>query len=140
MSFWRARFVGSTVAIVAALAWFVATNHCLLGVTRDAQSNTVSTCHCPDHSRGTDGQDKGQMLACCQGLLSSVLELASAKVKFTPVLLGLQLIAVDPLFHFEVLQHESAATEYDTGPPRQSCFVRTVLKRSLPENAPPFFV
>jgi hypothetical protein len=80
------------------------------------------------------------MLACCQGLLSPGLELAQVKLKFAPVLLGLQSSALDRLIRFETLQRAGLSAEYDTGPPGGSCFVATVLKRSLRENAPPFSV
>jgi hypothetical protein len=79
------------------------------------------------------------MLACCQGLVSPGIEQTKANLKFTPLLLGLQLMAVDPLVDFDAQHTPSASTEYDTGPPGENCFVETVLKRSLPENAPPFF-
>jgi hypothetical protein len=80
------------------------------------------------------------MLACCQGLLSTGAELAQAKVKFNPVLLRLQSLAVDRPIRFETLQRAGLSAEYETGPPRESCFIETVLKRSLRENAPPFSV
>jgi hypothetical protein len=76
------------------------------------------------------------MLACCQGLLSVAPE-AQDKVKFTPVVLGFQLTGVDLVVHFGALQNADVNTEYDTGPPRENCFLEIVLKRSLPENAPP---
>jgi hypothetical protein len=80
------------------------------------------------------------MLSCCQGLLSQASELARAKVKFSPILLGLQLTALHRLVALEAAQTPSASAEYGTGPPRENSFLQTVLKRSLPENAPPFFV
>jgi hypothetical protein len=78
------------------------------------------------------------MLACCQGLLSAAPELSQSKVKFTPIALGFQLAGFERIAHFGALQTD-VITEYDTGPPRENCFLETVLKRSLPENAPPFF-
>lgn len=140
MSFRRARWFNSAVAIVAALAWFTATHHCLLGVMNDSQMAVASACHCPAHCKNS-GQDGGPspMLACCQGLLSPALELAQTKVKFSPILLGLQFTVIDRLVALEALEPANAWTEYDTGPPRDDCFLETVLKRSLPENAPPFF-
>jgi hypothetical protein len=137
MSFKSARFFTSTVAILAALAWFTATHHCLLGVISDTQSPAASACHCQDHCQDSGSQGKGRMLACCQGLLSAVPELAQSKVKFSPIALGFQLAGVDRVIHFEALQTPDVDREYDTGPPGENCFLETVLKRSLPENAPP---
>jgi hypothetical protein len=78
------------------------------------------------------------MLGCCQGLISPGLEFALTKVKFSPVALGIQLIGIERLSKLADLPAEKCGPEYDTGPPTQSCFVRTVLKRSLRENAPPY--
>ena len=137
MSFKSARFFTSTVAILAALAWFTATHHCLLGLVRDAQRPAASACHCQSHRQSSSGQEKGQMLACCQGLLSAAPEFAQSKVKFTPIPVGFQLTGFDRVAHFGALQTADVDTEYDTGPPGENCFLETVLKRSLPENAPP---
>jgi len=80
------------------------------------------------------------MLACCQGLLSVAPDFAQSKVKFTPIALGFQLAGVDRVIRFNALQTADVTAEYDTGPPRKNCFLETVLKRSLPENAPPVAV
>lgn len=77
------------------------------------------------------------MLACCQGLLSVAPEFAQNKVKFTPIALGFQLTGIDRVIDFAPPQTADADTEYNTGPPRENYFLETVLKRSLPENAPP---
>ena len=77
------------------------------------------------------------MLACCQGLLSAAPEFAQSKVKFTPIALGFQLIGFERIAHFGTVQTPDVIAKYDTGPPRENCFLQTVLKRSLPENAPP---
>ena len=138
MSFKPARFFTSMVAILAAFAWFTATHHCLLGVVSDAQNPAVSACHCPNHCQNSSGQEQGRMLACCQGLLSVAPEFAQHKVKFTPIALGFQLTGVvERVVHFGALQTADVDAEFDTSPPRENCFLETVLKRSLPENAPP---
>jgi hypothetical protein len=77
------------------------------------------------------------MLACCQGLLSAAPEFAQSKAKFTPIALGFQLTGFERIAHFGAVQTADVIAEYDTGPPRENCFLQTVLKRSLPENAPP---
>jgi hypothetical protein len=142
MRFWRARFLNSMVAVVAALAWFTSTHHCLLRVLTATQGTAASACHCSEHCHGAGAQQNGQstMLACCQGLLSPALELAQSKVKFTAVLLGYQLAFLDQIVDFAASQTGSICTEYDTGPPPKDCFVQTVLRRSLRENAPPSLI
>ncbi len=139
MPFKPTRLFTLTVAILATLAWFIATHHCLLGLLGDAQSPAASACHCQDHSQDSGGQEQGRMLACCQGLLSAAPEFVQSKVKFTPIELGFELTGVDRVVHFGALHAAEIDGEYDTGPPRENCFLEIVLKRSLPENAPPFF-
>jgi len=77
------------------------------------------------------------MLACCQGLLSVAPEFAQSKVRFAPIASGFQLTDFNRVAHSGALQTAGVIAEYDTGPPRENCFLQTVLKRSLPENAPP---
>jgi hypothetical protein len=135
----QARLLKATVIILTTIAWLAGTNHCLLGSAFEG-APTV-TCHCSDHGKasGTQSQTASGMLACCQGLLSPGLELAQTKVKSSPVRLRFQLIALDRLVRFETLLRFGLGAQYETGPPCESSFVATVLKRSLRENAPPFF-
>jgi len=139
MWFGQARFFNATVAVVAALAWFTGTHHCLLGLMTEPQSRAVSACHCSEPSKGSGACNEipSRMLACC-GLLSPSCELAYVKVKFSPVLVGFELVAVGHLVLVQSPHRTVLSTEYDTGPPVGNCFVETVLKRSLRKNAPPF--
>jgi hypothetical protein len=124
---------------VAVLAWFAGTHHCSLGLMTQPHSTAVSACHCSGPSKGSGACNDGpsRMLACCQGLLSPNSELAQAKVKFSPVLVGSQLPPVGHLVPAQAPQSTVLSAEYDTGPPVWNAFVGTVLKRSLCENAPP---
>jgi hypothetical protein len=138
MSFWRARLFTSIVAIGVGLGWVTATQHCLLSVVK---ADTIGpTCHCSDHCPGSGSQENGRMLACCQGLLSQALELVQSKIKYTPVVFRSKLTALDRLIDYEPPPAIGVDGKYDTGPPRENCFLETVLKRSLPQNAPPCFV
>jgi hypothetical protein len=136
--FGKAGFSNGTVALVAVLAWFTGTNHCLLGFVKRPQNTAVSMCHCQDHSKNSRGADHGPsaMLACCQGLQSSNVEVAKTKIAFSPVFLAIQLFPLGQLILPEAPKSILLGT-YNTGPPSPGCFVGTVLKRSLRENAPP---
>ena len=139
MWFGQAGFFNVTVAIAAALAWLTGTNHCLLGLRTQPQSRAVSACPRSEASKRS-GACRGipsRMLGCCQGLLSANSEPTQAKVKFSPVLMEPQFLAVGNLVPFQAPQSTIPSTEYDTGPPAGNCFVGTVLRRSLRENAPP---
>jgi hypothetical protein len=80
------------------------------------------------------------MLTCCQGLLSPSVELTQAKLKVSLIFLGFQPAFLDRLTLFKALEIQNLSAEYETGPPKENCFVSTVLKRSLPAHAPPFSV
>jgi hypothetical protein len=135
----KARLFSTTVAIVAVLAWFTGTNHCLLGLMKQAGRTVVAMSHCPGHCKKSGGADDAPsaMLACCQGLQSPNFEVAKAKITFIPILVAIQLFAVDHLVLPEAPKSILPKTEYDTGPPSVSSFAGTVLRRSLRENAPP---
>ncbi len=135
----KARFFSTTAAVVAVLAWITGTNHCLLGLMERGQNTAASVSHCPGHPQESGGAHDGPsgMLACCQGLLSPHFELAKGSVPSFPGLVAIQLFAINDLTPPEAPRSILLSTEYDTGPPGVSFFVRTVLRRSLPENAPP---
>ena len=126
---------------MAVLAWFTGTNHCLLGLLGRPESAACLVAHCPEHAKksGGAGHAPSGMLACCQGLQSANFEVAKAKIAFNPVLVAIQLFAVRHLLLPEAPKSILRNTEYDTGPPESSSFVAIVLRRSLPENAPPLF-
>ncbi len=135
----KARFLNAAVAMVAVLAWFAASNHCLLGLMTHPHETAVPIPHCPAHCPKSDTKSPSQpgMLACCQGLLSSHAGVAKAKISFSPVLAGTQLFAIGHLVLLESPRCILPSTEYDTGPPSAGSFVEIVLQRSLRENAPP---
>src|SRR5689334_1770002 len=93
----KARFFNAAVAVVAVLAWFSGTNHCALPLIKQPQTTAVPISHCPEHSGKADGNAAGTsgMLACCQGLLSSNIDVS--KISFSPVLVGIQLFAISRL-------------------------------------------
>ena len=71
------------------------------------------------------------MLACCQGLQSSNVEVAKTKIAFSPVLVAIQLFAIGNLILPEAPKSILPGTEYNTGPPLPGSLVGTVLKRAF---------
>jgi hypothetical protein len=135
----KARFSKAAVVVLAVLAWFTASNHCLLGSLTQPRATTVAMSPCPAHCSKTDAKSSSQsgMLACCQGLLSSNLDTGSAKISFNPLLAGIQLFITDRLNLPKTARRILPSREYDTGPPASNFFMETVLRRSLRGNAPP---
>ena len=136
----RRRIFNATVVIVAVLAWFAGTNHCLLNLLDRPLKMVHPMAHCPEHSKKSGETDHGpsRMLACCQGLQSANFEVAKAKIAFSPSLVAIGLFAVGQVLLTDAPKSILPKTEYDTGPPSAGFFVGTVLRRALCENAPPF--
>ena len=135
----RGNNFNATVAVVAVVAWFAGTNHCLLGLLDQHLKVGHPMAHCPEHSKKSGETDHGpsRMLACCQGLQSADFEVAKAKTAFSPGLVAIGLFAVGQLFLADAPKSVLPKTEYDTGPPSLGFLVGTVLRRALRENAPP---
>ena len=135
----RANIFNATVSIVAVLAWFAGTNHCLLGLLDYPLKVAHPVAHCPEHSKKSGETDHGPstMLACCQGLQSADFQVAKVKITFSPSLVAIGFFAVGQLFLLDTPKGIPPKTEYDTGPPPVGFFVGTVLRRALRANAPP---
>jgi hypothetical protein len=123
------------VAVAAVFAWIVGTNHCLLPLEKNCHA--IATSHCPGHSHGSSAgaESSSGMLSCCQGLLSTDSKLVLNKIYFPVHLTVIQLLRIDLLARPDRGDVGLRMAEYNTGPP--PFFIRTVLRRSLPENAPP---
>ena len=135
----RVRIFNAAIAMVAVVAWFAGTNHCLLGLLDQPLKVAHPMSHCPEHSKKSGETDHGpsRMLACCQGLQSINFEVAQVKIAFSPSLVAIGFFAVGQLFLLDTPKGIPPKTEYDTGPPSLGFFVGTVLRRALRENAPP---
>jgi hypothetical protein len=133
----KAKFISRAVSVVAVLAWFTGPNHCLLGAMDGTKGIAFSTSHCPEHSKASGQPDNGGMLDCCQGLVSSNIDLTKTKILFSPILVGIHLFAANDRASSEAPQGIHLTARDDTGPPSAGSFVEIVLQRSLRENAPP---
>src|SRR6516164_9401164 len=115
----RANIFNATVSIVAVLAWFAGTNHCLLGLLYQPLKVAHPMAHCPEHSKKSGETDHcpSKMLACCQGLQSANFPVAKTKIAFSPSLVAIGLFAVGQVFVTDAPKSILPNTEYDTGPP-----------------------
>jgi hypothetical protein len=130
-------FISRCTALLCAVAWFVASNHCALAGLLDRMVNhsAVMNCeHCPTKD-GDGGKSGAPMSACCKGIKATTS--ATAKVSFAPVLSDSLLIGFLAFIQLpEALRGEGSA---DTGPPRGLSFAEAVLSRSFQSHAPPIF-
>ncbi len=135
MCAFRTNFCKFAATLACVLAWFVASNHCALGMLREVLSSSVQATgacpHCPSH----EGQPaKGNMNECCKGLKVTV---ESAKpFQFSNRVLGLVVFAVASPLPPAAVERPAVAIA-DTGPPGGHSFAETVLQRSLLAHAPP---
>ena len=113
-------------------AWFVASNHCALGLMQGAR---VAKEHagCCSHEK----QDKAPVNECCkalQGLLPTAEKYAALHpaLEFAPEWLAL----FEKMFSAPV--GKTGGEQWKTGPPREArSFAELVLPRSLRSHAPP---
>ena len=135
----KARFFNATVSVLAVLAWLTSTNHCTLEHLKQPEKAAASMASCPEHAQKSCGSnnDASGMLACCQGLQSTDMQVGKTKISFSPVLGRIQRLTIDDFFPPGAPRIILPSTEYNTGPPLAKFFVETVLRRSLRENAPP---
>jgi hypothetical protein len=78
-----------------------------------------------------------KMLACCQGLQGLNCEITKAKTAFGPVLVAIQVFAIGHRDLSDAPKGFLPGAGRNTGPPSAGSFLEIVLRRSLPENAPP---
>jgi hypothetical protein len=133
------RILGTTITLFTVVAWFLASNHCVVACLAAPLAAAAET---HEHCSGSSDKpaDKEQpndcdSLNCCKSL--------SAPASFAKKLIG-----YDKAFHtlkdyvvseivFAGEQHDASISELDTGPPPAHCFAESVLQRSLLAHAPP---
>ena len=133
------RAANAMVALVTAVAWFLAANHCAVAsMAAPLTAAPTGHEHCggsPDAPADQENPNDCDGLNCCKSL--------SAPASFTKKLVG-----YDKAFYtlkdyvvseivFADAQHDASISELDTGPPPAHCFAESVLQRSLLAHAPP---
>ena len=127
-------FARALVASVLFCAWFVATNHCALGLMNPASAEEHE--HCPGHDSPAKSDDSGEsQLACCKTIHAAPVP---GKIAVDParLLVELQLLVVAVLEPARV-EKPLPSEAFDTGPPFVVSFAESVLQRSLLGHAPP---
>ena len=132
----------ATVVAVSMLAWFLATNHCVLASAPEhlvqAQANDGMPADCPMHSQQPSSQPEKPNdgdLPCCKHLRATPV--GAAKFAANPMWLG----AFVTFFRMAVPEVAPDLAQFsvflDTGPPGERSFAELVLQRSLLAHAPP---
>ena len=135
------RVFRATAALVAIVAWFVASNHCALAGFVPAPAVDASAhSHCHGSSeQPADGQKERECdgSKCCNSLTAPTLALAKSVVTYDSAHVSAPEFA-GFLRCFAPAQHDSVRCELDTGPPGSRSFAESVLQRSVLAHAPPF--
>jgi hypothetical protein len=135
----QARFIAKFIALIAVMAWFVASNHCVLSalVERMAKGVNVSVeCnHCPPKD-SKDGKSGG-MSGCCKGI--KVTASTPRLIGFDTAFSGTLACTMDMLIP-QASADGVVVGVAGAGPPRAMSFAEIVLARSFQSHAPPFGV
>lgn len=134
----RVSFIARFTALIAVLAWFVASNHCALSAMvdglRKADAPAAECKHCPAKESGKD--KSGGMNGCCKGVKATTSTKGLAD--FDAALCGKILYLVDSLAQPVAAQALPIGIS-GAGPPRSVSFAEAVLSRSFQSHAPPVF-
>ena len=127
-----ARVVGIVALMVA---WFIATNHCALGLMKPSVDARAEHSHCKACGDAPkNGAPKNAVRECCKSIVGAPLP-EKAVVKYDASKFGME-----PFMAAERLAVRSAQVgreKLEHGPPRFESFAETVLQRSLLSHAPP---
>ena len=134
----QASFIAKFTAIIAVLAWFVASNHCALSALAEHVAKSTAPAaeckHCP--SKDSKDGNSGGISACCKGIRATTSTPGIAG--FDAACCGKLLCVLEMLTPpaLEALPVSIAGT----GPPRSVSFAEAVLSHSLQSHAPPVLV
>ena len=133
----RTSLVVRCTALIAVLAWLVASNHCAFSalVERVAKgADATAECkHCPPKDSG-EGKSGG-MAGCCKGIKAAPSAPGLADFDaglFSTFVQGVELLLSQPRSERPVPGIAGA------GPPRSLSFAEAILSRSFQSHAPPF--
>ena len=132
-------FARGTFSLLAAIAWFLAANHCVVaGFLPERRVAAAEFEGCPGHSSPEKDQESGgcQETSCCKSLAAPVT-MAKVAGNYDALSFVTKDFALASGFDLGE-QHLAFIEEVDTGPPRSTSFAESVLQRSILAHAPPF--
>ena len=132
-------FSRAVIAVLMLFAWFIATNHCALGLMqKSAVANGAHASCCNGKpSPAKDEPVPGGVRECCKAIHAIPLADGTVLVKDEAF------SVVDALAFPAAADHRKSVQEllvapHEHGPPRAVSFAELVLHRSLRAHAPPF--
>ena len=129
----RARLL---IVSITAVAWFLISNHCVLGEWQHA-SQTKASCHQPCCGNQPPAKNTTEgATECCKTLRATLTGAAKDFAGYDTSLFALQFYFVGPV----ICTNDSRPVpilELDTGPPFVHTFAESVLQRCILAIAPP---
>ena len=131
----RARLL---IVSITAVAWFLISNHCVLGELQHA-SQTKASCHQPCCGNQPPAKNTTEgATECCKTLRATLTGAAKDFAGYDTSLFALQIYFVGPV----ICTNDSRPVpilDLDTAPPYVHTFAESVLQRSILAHAPPLF-
>ncbi len=134
------RLYRALTGVFLMISWFIATNHCALGLMRPTVQAEAEHSHChagktvPGKNLPSDG-----LRECCRTLQAAPVP-EKAEVKFDASKFQLPHFALLQVLAPQKTARALPSFVLDHGPPRAVSFAESVLQRSLLCHAPPFAV
>lgn len=128
------------ITLLLLAAWFVASNHCALGLMQGAMVQEHQTCCSHQTQQPTTPAGQAPVKECCQALQGLLPATEKTVVVQPPLDLAPVWLALDAGWLSTPLEKDEHSG-FETGPPgRVHSFAESVLQRSLRSHAPPVLV
>jgi hypothetical protein len=132
---------GIRAVIVAFMlvAWFIATNHCALGLMRKSPVATAEHANCCSGKQDPANNEKapGGTVECCKAIHAMTPPDGKVMTRFDAAFFVIHALAYSTARGDEAAPPEPVAAFREHGPPVAASFSELVLHRSLRAHAPP---
>jgi hypothetical protein len=129
----------AVIATLMLFAWFIATNHCALGLMRKSPITTAEHASCCNGKQdpANDEQAPGGTVECCKAIHAMTPPDGKVMVRYDAAFFVIHALAFSTAPGDEAAPPEPLAAFHEHGPPFAASFSKLVLHRSLRAHAPP---
>jgi hypothetical protein len=131
--------IRAVIVVLMLVAWFIATNHCALGLMRKSPVATAEHASCCNGKQdpGNDEKAPGGTVECCKAIHAMTPPDGKIMVRDDAAFVVIHAFAFSTAPGDEVAPPEPVAAFHEHGPPFVASFSELVLHRSLRAHAPP---
>ena len=121
------------------VAWFIATNHCALGLMRESPVAAAEHANCCNGKQdpANDEQAPGGTVECCKAIHAMTPPDGKVMLRYDAAFFVIHAFAFSTAPGEEAAPPERSAAFREHGPPFAASFSELVLHRSLRAHAPP---